>query len=193
MRKPIGFTITELLVVLFIISVLAGIMVPAIQYVRTSARESVCQSNVRQLGMALTNWQTGKKKLPQYNNPYHSGGWVTAVLPFVDLNYSFEVYEGIPFDTPTSAARNRHPTFTCPLAPNAPRLYENIDRTHYILIGDFSNWYIMDAPVTDRSPWIAGNRWDQLRVYENGPHRNGYYRYLRQGGVEYVRFTGETN
>jgi len=52
-----GFTLIELLVSITIISVLIGIVLPVIPRVRDSARLTVCQSNLRQIGMAVTEYQ----------------------------------------------------------------------------------------------------------------------------------------
>jgi len=53
MDKRSGFTLIELLVVIAIIAVLMAIMMPALSYVRKQARSSACQSNLRQLSLAM--------------------------------------------------------------------------------------------------------------------------------------------
>jgi prepilin-type N-terminal cleavage/methylation domain-containing protein len=56
--RPSGFTLVELLVVLVIITVLISILVPTFMKVRESSRRTVCQSNLRQLSAAWTNFAT---------------------------------------------------------------------------------------------------------------------------------------
>jgi prepilin-type processing-associated H-X9-DG protein/prepilin-type N-terminal cleavage/methylation domain-containing protein len=61
-----GFSLVELLVVVSIISVLVGLLLPAVQSARESARSTVCASNARQLGLALQNYVSanGGKLMP---------------------------------------------------------------------------------------------------------------------------------
>ena len=59
-----GFTLVELLVVIAIIGVLVGLLLPAVQSARESARRSQCQNNLKQLGLAMSNYSSAKGGYP---------------------------------------------------------------------------------------------------------------------------------
>jgi len=77
-RTKRGFTLVELLVVVTIIGILMSLLLPAVQAAREAARRSSCGNNMRQIGLAVLNFESAHKKLP-------TGGEGTD---FVHLNAS---------------------------------------------------------------------------------------------------------
>ncbi len=63
-RTERGFTLVELLVVIAIIGTLVALLLPAIQAARESARKSSCRNNLRQVGVAMHNYESARVMLP---------------------------------------------------------------------------------------------------------------------------------
>ena len=73
-RRKSGFTLIELLVVIAIIAVLIALLLPAVQQARESARRSQCRNNMKQLGLALMNYESSNQMFPPSRINLKTGG-----------------------------------------------------------------------------------------------------------------------
>jgi prepilin-type N-terminal cleavage/methylation domain-containing protein/prepilin-type processing-associated H-X9-DG protein len=99
MRK--GFTLVELLVVIAIIGILAGLLLPAIQQAREAARRMSCGNNMRQLGLAVHNFESTYQYLPSSGQcgstgttttPYMIHSTATQLLPYIEQQVVYDLF-----------------------------------------------------------------------------------------------------
>jgi prepilin-type N-terminal cleavage/methylation domain-containing protein len=117
---PSGFTLVELLAVLAIIGTLIGLLLPAVQRARESGRSMQCSNNLKQMGLALANYEQAKKRFPpgndQIGNRLHA--WSSFILPFLEQSaVSDRIDYTKPWDDPLSNLSKVDitiPTYVCP-------------------------------------------------------------------------------
>ena len=89
-----GFTLVELLVVMAIISILIALLLPAVQMAREAARRSRCSNHLRQVGLALLNYESTHKTLPPGGLSTAAGwyghSWWVRMLPYIEEQ---EIYD----------------------------------------------------------------------------------------------------
>ncbi len=181
-----GFTLIELLVVIAIIGVLVGLLLPAVQQAREAARRSACTNKLKQLGLAVLNYESTNKKLPAafrsietyrivnskfggnvWNKNNHRWSFIFHLLPYIEQmplhqKLSEEMVTGggrRPFDN-TPTINTELTELLCPSEINGSRFSgvgETRGRTSYrINRGDIRGDNGGSYPRNPRGPGYAG-------------------------------------
>lgn len=90
-RSRRGWTITELLVSLGVITILFGLLLPVVVRTRESGRRTVCQSNLRQIGVAFQSYESTAGIVPRWAR-YDDGAplWLEVIPPLLGLKRDFQ-------------------------------------------------------------------------------------------------------
>ena len=97
MRRT-AFTLVELLVVIAIIGILIALLLPAVQAAREAARRMQCTNNLKQVGLALLNYESGFGVLPPGGLEMSSGvtygtSWWVRILPYIEANTTADQFD----------------------------------------------------------------------------------------------------
>jgi len=123
--RPRGFTLVELLVVIAIIGILIALLLPAVQAAREAARRMQCSNHLKQVALAMHNYESTHRSLPVGAYSCCWGTWLVAGLPYIEQQALFEQYHhGAKYDEPPGyrysdtanhpVTTQRIPTYTCP-------------------------------------------------------------------------------
>jgi len=133
-NRRAGFTLIELLVVIAVIGVLVAILLPAVQQSREAARATQCRNNLKQIGLAVLQFEGATGFLPparlqprpgEPDANYQCGGtepsWLVRILPYIEaqtLYSKWNVYRPFPDHLP-DAREVALPVYVCPTRRSA--------------------------------------------------------------------------
>lgn len=193
-----AFTLVELLVVIAIIGVLVGLLLPAVQAARESARRMSCQNNLKQLGLCLQNYESSRKKLPSFGDYQTHGATVywsvqARLLPYAEQT---TVYNLIDFSKPIAqqpqVAKLRIPFLLCPSEINDKERPDGPTFIHYPLnyAMNIGEWHIMQPPQGKGTGVFVVNQETKMAGIVDGTSNTlgmsevkAFTPYLRDGGI----------
>jgi prepilin-type N-terminal cleavage/methylation domain-containing protein len=162
-RLQRAFTLIELLVVIAIIAVLLALLLPAVQQAREAARRSQCKNNLKQLALAVHNYESTHSVLPLISSNHQGYSPQAQILPFVDQG---TLYNRIDFNQPLMVGSGPSATLNPVHIGLQDRLFPTL-----LCPSDSGNPYLVDGGYT----WSGTNylvnigSGDGLNYCEAGP------------------------
>jgi prepilin-type processing-associated H-X9-DG protein len=131
-RPRSGFTLIELLIMIAIVAVMVGLLLPAVQRVRDAAARAQCANNLKQIGLALHNFNDSRGFLPPGNELSAPGSsaptktnWAIQILPYLEQEALYRQYNDSASNSDSANKPVREAfvkVYTCPSDPMPHRI-----------------------------------------------------------------------
>src|SRR6476620_9948665 len=189
--KRDAFTLVELLVVIAIIGILVALLLPAIQAAREAARRAQCQANIHNVALAVLNYESARKILPEgmtydptdatdipVQSLKHLGpNWIIKILPYLESQAVYDAFDPASMKAPfnpginDAGAGNRNittrgtviPVLLCPSDP-----FNQIKFNGGSVWGD--GWGRNDYAANVGRPELYGDPNNTTQKYFAGPN-----------------------
>jgi prepilin-type N-terminal cleavage/methylation domain-containing protein len=182
-RRQAGFTLIELLVVIAIISMLIGMLLPAVQQAREAANRISCGNNLHQISLALHNYEGLEGSLPPSRLDGENASWAWLLLPYMEQDNLYKDWDRRqPFcNVPLEIRKSRVPNYFCPSRRTAKTSDVNINFPNP---AGCSLVYGVTGALGDYAACIGTTGWD----IPGGPGTaNGSFRFVY--GVRFAEIT----
>jgi prepilin-type N-terminal cleavage/methylation domain-containing protein len=180
-----GFTLVELLVVVAIIGVLIAILLPAIQAAQEAARRAQCSNNLKQIGLAVHNFNDAQQGLVPLSVYVHKPGFHTFLFPYLEQQALWDFLSeqrrifGPHFTMSASSSPPYYPTF-----PDVTMGFNNLTDDMKDAFGGLAWTRCPSSGVESYFSYGPTSSYIVPIIFETATNRNAWYNAYFGAGID---------